>query len=264
MSYFQFIKTRQFFLHFFLASLIAVLLMWAGLKMASVYTAHNITVQVPDFTGQSIGSLDEFIKDKKLRYQVIDSIFDPKQKPGTVIKQDPEKGSEVKEGRVIYLYATSVMPPQMEMPKLVDRSLRQAIAMIESYGLKAGKITPVSDPCKNCVVRQFYNGKEVEPGTLIKKGAVIDLQIGRGQGNETVNLPDVCGMTFCDAKNKLLAAALQPGNIIVDKAIDDTCNAFVYRQTPAGKGAEINTGAKIDLYITADKSKVELLNDEND
>src|ERR1700739_4047090 len=157
------------------------------------------------------------------------------------------------------------MPPQIEMPKLVDRSLRQAIAMIESYGLKAGEPKFVADACKNCVIKQFYKGKEIAAGTNIKKGSRIDLWVGKGSTAETISLPNCIGLSFCDAKNKLLSSALQVGSIMIDKTIEDTCEAFVYRQTPmASDGREVSTGARVDLYITDDKSKIKLFNDNDD
>jgi beta-lactam-binding protein with PASTA domain len=67
----------------------------------------------------------------------------------------------------------------MAMPKLVDRSTRQAVFMIESYGLKVGKITEISGDCKGCVLKQFFNGKEIAAGEVIKKGSKIDLAVGR-------------------------------------------------------------------------------------
>jgi beta-lactam-binding protein with PASTA domain len=256
MSYFKFIRTKKFLTHFILASLSALLTLWLLFKLFSVYTHHGVTYPVPDFIGQSALNLNNFVKDKKVRYQVIDSIYDAKQAPGTIIRQDPEKGTPVKENRIVYLYITSVLPPRIEMPKLVDRSLRQAIAMIESYGLKAGDPKFVADPCKNCVLKQFYKGKEIAPGTRIKKGSRIDLVVGKGSTTETVTLPDCVGMTFCEAKNKLLASALQVGNLIIDKTIGDTCEAFVYKQTPAASaGREVATGARIDLYISDEKPK---------
>lgn len=264
MSFFKFLKTKKFFLHLGLSLVVSVLALWIGYKWVSSYTQHEITVKVPDFAGKSIASLNDFIKDKQLRYQIIDSIYSPQQTPGTIIRQDPEKESEVKENRVIYLYVTSMLPPQIEMPKLVDRSLRQAIAMLESYGLKAN-IKFVSDACKNCVIKQLYKGKEVSPGTHIKKGSLIELQVGKGNGgSETMAIPNLIGISFCDAKSKIQASSLQVGSIIADKSVSDTCQAFVYRQTPApSNDREIGTGAKIDLYITADKSKVDALGEED-
>jgi beta-lactam-binding protein with PASTA domain len=143
------------------------------------YTHHGETAEVPDFKGKSISDLRAFVTGKNVGYLIIDSIYDPKEKPGIVIKQDPEAKSLVKHNRIIYLYVTSTQPPQMAMPKLVDRSTRQAVFMIESYGLKVGKITEISGDCKGCVLKQYFNGKEIEPGAAIKKGSKIDLEVGR-------------------------------------------------------------------------------------
>ena len=96
-----------------------------------------------------------------------------------MIKQDPEAKSMVKHNRIIYLYVTSTQAPQMAMPKLVDRSTRQAVFMIESYGLKVGKITEIAGDCKGCVLKQYFNGKEIMPGDAIKKGSKIDLSVGK-------------------------------------------------------------------------------------
>jgi beta-lactam-binding protein with PASTA domain len=179
MGFLSFIKTKYFFIHASLAMLTATLFLWAVFAWAASYTKHNQTIKVPDFTNIPVSELENFSKDKKIRYQIIDSIYNPQEKPGVVIRQDPEKNSEVKENRTIYLYINSVLPPQIEMPKLVDKSMRQALAMIESYGLKA-KVVLVTNDCKNCVVKQLFKGKEIQAGTLIQKGSVIEIQVGKG------------------------------------------------------------------------------------
>ena len=51
--------------------------------------------------------------------------------------------------------------------------------MLESYGFKIGRITQVAGDCNGCVLGQFVKGKAIEAGTLIKKGTVIDLTIGK-------------------------------------------------------------------------------------
>ena len=189
MNFLAYIKTKNFFIHAGLALLTSALSLWAGFSWAASYTQHNQTIKVPDFTDTPVSELDNFIKDKKINYQIIDSIYNPQEKPGVVIKQDPEKDSEVKENRTIYLYITSVLPPQIEMPRLVDKSMRQAVAMIESYGLKA-KVIYVAADCKNCVVKQLYKGKEISVGTSIQKGSVIEIHVGKGDElNENISSP---------------------------------------------------------------------------
>jgi beta-lactam-binding protein with PASTA domain len=72
-----------------------------------------------------------------------------------------------------------MVPPKISMPKLVDRSERQAKMILSSYGLKIGKITEKSADCNGCVLAQLFDGKEINPGELVKKGSLINLVIGR-------------------------------------------------------------------------------------
>ena len=178
-GFFDYIKSKLFLKHLLLAISSLAIVLWLLFKLLAVYTRHGEVAEVPDFKGKSITELENFVKDKHVGYLIIDSIYDPKEKPGLVIKQDPEAKSTVKHNRIIYLYVTSTQAPQIAMPKLVDRSTRQAIFMIESYGLKVGKITEITGDCKGCVLKQFFNGKEIMPGSGIKKGSKIDLAVGK-------------------------------------------------------------------------------------
>jgi beta-lactam-binding protein with PASTA domain len=178
-EFFAYLRSKYFFLHLGLIILSIVLVLWMAVKWLNVYTQHGETVEVPDFKSKKLTELDNFVKGKDIRYQVIDSIYAPNEAPGTVLRQDPEPKTQVKRNRTIYLYVTGLLPPQVEMPKLVDRSERQAISMIESYGLKLGKITQVKGDCNGCVLSQNIKGTEVAPGTMVNKGTVINLSIGK-------------------------------------------------------------------------------------
>lgn len=174
-----YLKSKVFLKHLAISVISLAVVLWGLFKLLGVYTHHGETAEVPDFKGKLISELDQFIADKNVRYVIIDSIYSPDDKAGIVLKQDPEPKSLVKHNRMIYLYVTSTQPPQIAMPKLVDRSTRQAIFMIESYGLKVGKINEIKGDCKGCVLKQYYNGKEIAPGESIKKGSKIDLAVGK-------------------------------------------------------------------------------------
>lgn len=182
-SFFEFIKSKVFFKHLTIAVVSLIIILWTLFKLLGVYTHHGETAEVPDFKGKTMAELDEFVTGKNVGYVIIDSIYDPKEKSGIVIKQDPEAKSLVKHNRIIYLYVTSTQAPQIAMPKLVDRSTRQAVFMIESYGLKVGKITEITGDCKGCVLQQFFKGKEIAPGEAIQKGSKIDLAIGKTEND---------------------------------------------------------------------------------
>jgi beta-lactam-binding protein with PASTA domain len=178
-DFFFYLKSWLFFKHLAIALICLVFVLWGLIKLLDNYTQHGETADVPDFNGIPISELEDFVKDKNVRYSIIDSLYDAKQKTGIVIKQDPEAKTLVKHNRIIYLYVTSSQAPQIAMPKLIDRSERQALFMIENYDLKIGRITEVPGNCKGCVLKQLNNGKEIAPGMLVKKGSKIDLYIGK-------------------------------------------------------------------------------------
>jgi beta-lactam-binding protein with PASTA domain len=184
-EFFGYIKSKVFFKHLAIAMVSLAFVLWALFKLLAVYTHHGETAEVPDFKGKAIAELENFVDGKNVGFVIIDSIYDPKEKSGIVVKQDPEAKSLVKHNRVIYLYVTSTQAPQIAMPKLVDRSTRQAVFMLESYGLKVGKIEEIAGDCKGCVLKQFFNGKEILPGEPIKKGSKINLMVGKKENEYT-------------------------------------------------------------------------------
>ena len=174
-----FIRSGKFFIQLGIIILLVILIIYSCLKWMSSYTNHGQFVVVPDFKGKMISQLDDFIKGQEVSYQIIDSIYDPKEKAGIVLRQDPEMNSKVKHNRTVYLYVTGMVPPQVRMPKLVDRSERQARLIISSYGLKVGGVEERHADCNGCVIEQLVKGRQIEEGKGIPKGSVVDLVVGR-------------------------------------------------------------------------------------
>jgi len=187
---FSFLRSKQFLIHLGIISAVLIVLFFGIIKWLSVYTDHAEFVQVPDFKGLELNKLEQFIQDKQVSFEIIDSIYDPKQKPGTVLRQDPDPLSKVKHNRTVYLYVTGMVPPMITMPKLVDRSERQARLIITSYGLRPGKITEKAADCNGCVIAQLFKGKEISSGDKLQKGSVIDLIVGRKDNYYTSNTAD--------------------------------------------------------------------------
>jgi beta-lactam-binding protein with PASTA domain len=174
----SFLKSKQFFINLGIILLLIFAIFYGTLKWLASYTRHEEFVVVPDFKGQTVSGLKEFVSGKDISFQIIDSIYDPKEKHGIVLRQDPEVNSKVKHNRTVYLYVTGMVAPKISMPKLVDRSERQARLILNSYGLRVGRVTEKQADCNGCVLSQTIKGKEIEPGTGIKKGSVVDLVVG--------------------------------------------------------------------------------------
>lgn len=253
-----FLRSKQFRIHFIISLLVGVLVLWISFKSLSVYTHHGETIVVPDFFNVKAQDLDAFIVGKNLKYQVIDSVFDSHVAPGVVVKQDPEKNSAVKQNRIIYLTVSAKLPPLVKMPNVVDASMRQALAMLESYGLKVGKRVYRPDPCVNCVLSQSMKGKKIEPGTMVPKGSVIDLVLGQGEDGEKINVPCITGLTRKDAVEKIAESGFSEGIVkCIDCKTDaDKEKAKVFKQSPGcSDDIMLDPGSRIDLY-TSLKAKI--------
>ncbi|HEU4716988.1 MAG TPA: PASTA domain-containing protein, partial [Bacteroidia bacterium] len=162
-KFFSFFKSRAFFINLGIAVILLPLLFWIIFAWMASYTRHGDFVVVPDFTNLKINQLNSFVDDKSVSYEIIDSIWDPKLQKGLVLRQMPAPGAKVKQGRKVYLYVTATHAPEIAMPKLVDLSMRQAMAVCESYGLKA-EFRSIDDPCDGCILKQEYKKKPINPG----------------------------------------------------------------------------------------------------
>jgi beta-lactam-binding protein with PASTA domain len=177
-SFILFIKSRQFWINLVLILALIFAIFFAIIKFLDSYTNHGKYTVVPDFTAKTIPSLPEFVKDKNVSYQIIDSIYDPAVNAGIVLWQDPPANSKVKHNRTVYLYVTGMVPPQVSMPRLIDRSERQARLIIETYGLKVGKVEYKKADCNGCVLAQSVKGREIPEGQGVPKGSAVSIVVG--------------------------------------------------------------------------------------
>ncbi|MDQ3192688.1 MAG: PASTA domain-containing protein [Bacteroidota bacterium] len=257
MSIYRFLISKIFFINLFAALLLLVVLGWFVMHFLDSYTMHGETVTVPELRGYHADELDEILTQKGFRYTIVDSVYDIKSKPGAVIEQEPKADLQVKTNRMLYLTINATEPPKVQMPNLVDFSLRQAITIIESAGLVVGNLKYVPDIAHNAVLSQEINGQKIEPGETIVRGSVIDLVLGQGVSDEMVPLPNLINLSYNDAIAALSAAALNFGSIIKDETVKDSTQARVYKQIPVySQDAMINMGAAVDFFITQSPEKV--------
>ncbi len=251
----SFLISKKFVLHVIIYLIVLVIVFTSLTSWLSNFTQHSITYKVPNFKGINVNQLDRFVSDKNVTYTIIDSLYDSNVAPGDVIKQYPKANMEVKQGREIFLYVSTSNPPIVKMPKLIDCSARIAITKIIASGLKLGKINFTTDNCINCVLKQEKDGVEIEPGTEIYQGSVIDFYVGKGNGNRKVDMPCLYGLHYIDAIKQLVEASLGVGAAFFENKKSN--NGVVYKQFPSCDDFEpIDIGSSVDLYFTNNKSKV--------
>lgn len=212
-------------------------------------TNHGETISVPKITGMQLPEAEDYLDDQNLRYFVNDSTYSPDRKPFEILTQDPAPGAKVKENRKIYISINMKNPPMIKMPKLIGGSEKNAELILKSYELRKGKITYVPDLQERAVLKQFVNGKEVQPGDPVAKGSIVDLHVGDGLGNTEFEVPNVVGMPLDEASVLLVGQRLQIGNIIYQPGSSEP-EGTVLRQRPfATVGAKIREGELVDLWV---------------
>ncbi|MDR0438559.1 MAG: PASTA domain-containing protein [Bacteroidales bacterium] len=181
-------KTRQFWRTIILMMGVSLLIVILTLLSLRIFTRQGQSFIVPDFTGLSINQLGTLQKEYGFEFEIIDSVFDRSQQPGTVLRHDPAPNATVKRGRKFYVTLVSSTPDMVVMPNLIDLSLRQATSLLESRGLFVGTITYQSGYFQNAVFDQIYRGQHIPPGENVRKGTYINLIVsgtGRSSQEET-------------------------------------------------------------------------------
>lgn len=216
-------------------------------------TNHNESITVPNIEGMHVDKLDEFLVKRNLRWEVNDSSYSDDVPPLTVLKQFPQPGSKVKEGRKIYISINRINPPTVPMPNLVDRSVVNAEAVLKSNELKRGKIKRVSGPFLNMVKSMEFEGRPIAEGVRIPKGSVIDLVVMDG-GSTKVDTPNVVGHSLEDAKFLIFGASL---NLTVTLVGDTTgVDPIVLKQKPESYTIS-RVGDVIELWVGKRGSVIE-------
>jgi beta-lactam-binding protein with PASTA domain len=251
MGFFKFVRSKYFLIHTGLAVVLTITIMWFTLKGIDIYTMHGSSIEVPDFKGKNLSDLPDYADDYDVRYEIIDSVYDFTQPKGTVIMQDPASGTRVKKGRKVYLTVIALKQEMVQMPDLIDLTLRQAAAMLETYGLIVGKLKYVPDIARNAVLQQKFQGKTIEAGTKVAKGSKIDLVLGQGEDNQRVEVPDVFGMKQGEAIRTIKVSSLNVGTEYFEDGHDTTVSR-VYKLVP-GFRSVVGLGTTVDIYYKSEK-----------
>ncbi|GIV32878.1 MAG: hypothetical protein KatS3mg031_0413 [Chitinophagales bacterium] len=253
MSIIDFLRSKYFWINLVAAVAVVLLLVQGAMWYLKAYTHHGETITVPDLRGLTIDEVSTLLQNRRLDYFIMDSSYVVGKPPLTVLDQDPPPLSKVKENRKVYVTVNSTVPPKVKMPSLVNKNLRVVTPILESLGLQVGELIYRPDLGLNVVLEQRYNGREIEPGTLVPKGSKIDLVLGNGLGDTTVDVPNLIGRTLEEAKWVLTSSNLNLGFVKWDNTITDSSTAVVYRQLPEYDPAapqRLNYGEPVDIFLT--------------
>ncbi len=181
MNFIQFMFTKTFWVQVLLAAGLIVVLCLGYLYWLDWHTNHGQKIEVPDLARKSLVETDLILEQLDLRRHIIDSAsFNPDFPPRSVIEQNPEPGSFVKENRQIYIKLNPSGYGLITVPNVVFKTKRQAIPSLQALGFKIGNITYQQNIAKDMVLEMRHDGQLLESGTQLRKASTIDLVLGDG------------------------------------------------------------------------------------
>lgn len=258
---FKFITHRPLWANILAGIVIAVIIFFIFVFSLNWFTHHDQSKTVPSVLGKSFDAARETLENAGFEVEIQDSIYVDTTRPLQVLKQVPEGDEVVKVNRTVYLTINRAVPPMIDMPNIVGYSYRSAEMALKNANLRPGDTTFKPDFAKNAVLEQWFNGAVIKPGTKIRMGSTIDMVLGDGVGDLKFVVPSLIGLTYCEAKARLATAGVSFG-VVMAEGIQDTCNAYIYKQSPErfdydGKFRYIRSGQLMDIWLQTEKPVID-------
>ena len=249
-----YLKTKSFRNTIIAAILVSIAIVLIAFYSLSYYTRHGSGILVPKVMNMPIDKALSMLKDQGFGVS-IDSVYVLDQTPGTVIEQDPDAGTNVKEGRMIYLKIVKNQAPNVALPDIIDAPYISAEATLSNYGLKIGDTTFAPDIARNHVLQVKFAGQVIQAGAKIPKGSKVDLVLGDGSGASEVEIPDLVNQDLDAARFVLKNSGLALGVVTYQGTITDSTNLVIVSQMPAKTDSvtKVGNGTRINVTVTQGK-----------
>ena len=155
---------------------------------------HSINVvKVPNITGLTLSNADPVIRESKLRIAEVREVYSETVPKGQIISQLPFAGSEVREGRRLYI-AVSRGIEKVMVPSLLGKTDREATLNLLSIGLQIGEINYEEDdsPYGTVLTQSIRSGERIPYGRSVS--------ITVSQGPQGVDVAAFTGITLYQAR----------------------------------------------------------------
>lgn len=253
----NFLKSKFFWINIAIAVICILLICTLVLGWLKIYTHHGESVEVPDLTGLYVEEAELFLKERNLKYEVIDSVHLRSLRPGEIAEQSPAKGSFVKKNRKIYLTVNAKGVKKVIFRDYRGESFRKAQSNYRNSGFIVDSIEYKPSQYPDEVLEVKYNDKTLFSGEMIPEGANLILVVGKVEEGVEVIVPVIKGLSYDEAMAIIDANSLMPGNISFDKEPkndEDKAKYMVYHQDPAA-GVTVEAGKRINIWFSKNKNK---------
>src|SRR5690554_2246430 len=193
----NFIISRKFIINFVLLCLTWVIIIWGSTQYFDSYSRHGEVIDVPNLLDNNVQDIETLIGDRDIKYEILDSIYNPNLVEGTIIYQSPmptdSSGLYVKSNRVIKV-RVSKRSRLVFVPSVVSKSHRFAEAVLLSKGLRTRVKYVPSNEDQGSVIAQKFEGKDIMTGQQVPINSVIELTVGKRTMGTLVSVPNLNGL----------------------------------------------------------------------
>jgi beta-lactam-binding protein with PASTA domain len=202
--------------------------------------------RVPELTGRvfdDVGAVQSLMRQLSWSIGKVERQQSPA-RPGTILKQWPQAGSEARCGSAInILVAEPIDTPPCQVPDVVGLDIERAIAIVNRAGFKVGNaVRRVASDRPGTVIAQ-----SASRGARMTCGSTFDLAIAVPRDVPPCRVPDVVGRDFERAVAAVNGAGLAVGSVVRRQSKDDRPDTVIAQSAKAG--ALMACGSRFDLAV---------------
>ncbi|MFI1729127.1 Stk1 family PASTA domain-containing Ser/Thr kinase [Streptomyces acidicola] len=193
-------------------------------------------VAVPNVIDRNVDVATTQLEDKG--FEVDTKSTESSEKPGTVLSQDPDPGTELEKGSTVTLEIAKEAA-KSTVPDVTGQSCDAAKQQMQDNDL-TGNCVEVETGDDNLVGKVISTAPTAN--TPVDKNSTVTIQIGKKAEQQVVTVPDVTRQSVKDARKALERAGLTLGNVSGASNED----AFVLIQDQQA-GAQVPAGTVVNL-----------------
>ncbi len=165
----------------------------------------DTTIETPSFEKMTVEQATAEAEKVGLKIVVDGTEVNSKFEPGQITKQNPRKGTKVKEGQEVRVTVSEEKTlEKIKVPNVLQKNVDEAKKMLEESNLKA-LVEYQSDVAEiNTVISQTP-----EEGYELEEGQRVKIIVSSGIDQSEVTVPQVVGRDLEDAKKALLSSKLK-------------------------------------------------------
>ncbi|MEK7817008.1 MAG: PASTA domain-containing protein, partial [Actinomycetota bacterium] len=227
-----------------------VLALLAALALAAggVYlfaTSQKATVDVANVVGMTRQQAEETLKARQLDADVEAEEYSDTVPAGTVIRQNPEAGSKLKEGGSVRL-VLSRGSSRVAVPDIAGQTASYGESKLREAGLNPDR---QPDAYSETVAEGSIISQDPAAGSQVQKGSSVKYVVSKGpEPVKEVTVPSLVGLTQGEAAGQLSAAKLVLGNVTQQYSSSVPAGQVISQSPSAGQ--KVREGSSVSIVVS--------------